>query len=325
MPQQSLNYAVGRVGALNRGALQAGHLERLLAARSYEEAQRTLSDIGFTTSDGADFQAAADEHVKKACELIQSVTPDENVTSCFQLRYDIHNLKVLMKSRFLAQKPAFLSTCGTMSVEMLRHAVADHTYHQLPAILAEAMEELEKQLAMKFDPMLIDAALDKAMYREIHFRLRGTKCPTAKKYFRAKADLQNLIMLLRVKSMRQDAKFFEKLYLEGGSVPLARFTKAFDEPDKLAKLLSPYGTKVYTAALQAALDHTRLPGLEKVADDYLYQLFKPFRYEMDKLETLVSYLVRKQREATDVRLIMAGKLNGFSNEAVLERMRELNG
>ena len=43
------------------------------------------------------------------------------------------------------------------------------------------------------------------------------------------------------------------------------------------------------------------------------------------MESIVSYLLQKQREATDVRLVMAGKLNGFTPEAVGERMRELDG
>ena len=73
------------------------------------------------------------------------------------------------------------------------------------------------------------------------------------------------------------------------------------------------------------MDPARLPFLEKTADDYLYHLFAQHRYDADSIEMLLSYLVQKQREATDVRLIMAGKLNGFKPEAVTERVRELHG
>ena len=79
------------------------------------------------------------------------------------------------------------------------------------------------------------------------------------------------------------------------------------------------------AALSAALNPQKLPQMEKVADDYVYGLFKPHRYDSDTLEMLLAFLLQKQREATDVRLIMAGKLNGFTPEAVAERVRELNG
>ncbi len=325
MPQPSIAYACGRIGTLGRDALKRTQIERLMAAHTYEEAKHTLLDIGFLSADGVDFQTAADQHVLKACRLIKDVTPDEQVMDSFLLRYDIHNLKVLIKSRFLAQSPEFLSKCGSMDVNMLRHAVADHTYGQLPEVLRETLEALEKKLAVKFDPMTVDAELDKAMYRQIFAWLKDTKAKTILTYFQAKVDLQNVVMLLRAGVMKKDGKFFEGIALPGGKVAPAAFVKAFHEPDRLGKLLQGYGNAVYQQVITAALNPAKLPMLEKVIDDYLYGLFVPYRYKIDALETLAGYLLQKQREATDIRLIMAGKLNGFQEEAVAERVRELHG
>ena len=44
-----------------------------------------------------------------------------------------------------------------------------------------------------------------------------------------------------------------------------------------------------------------------------------------QITALIAHLLRAQREATDVRLIMAGKLNGFKPEELEERVRELHG
>jgi V/A-type H+-transporting ATPase subunit C len=57
----------------------------------------------------------------------------------------------------------------------------------------------------------------------------------------------------------------------------------------------------------------------------LYGLFVPYRYETAAIEVPIAFLLQKQREAADVRLILTGKLNGFPPEAVQERVRELNG
>lgn len=326
MPQPSISYACGRVGVLRRTALHEAQLERLSAAHTYRDALRTLSDIGFAAADGADFQTAADLHVRKACQLIRAVTPDPDVTDSFLLRYDIHNLKVLFKSRMLAQKPQFLSECGTLSLERLRHAVLEHTYHQLPTALKTAMELLEKRSATSFDPMFCDTELDKALYRQVFLNLSQSRNATvAKKYFKAKVDLQNAIMLLRLKAMGKAEDFFANLALPGGDIAVAAYAKAFAEPERLVRELLRYGANVSQAALAASLDTTKLPYLEKVADDYLYGLFKGYRYEAESLEILIAFLLQKQREATDVRLITAGKLNGFAPEAVAERVRELHG
>lgn len=326
MPQPSIPYACGRVGVLRRDALRTAQLDRLLSARSYEDATRALTDIGFAAADSVDFQAAADQHVRKACELIQAVTPDPMITDCFLLRYDVHNLKVLFKSRYLAQKPQFLSRCGSLRVDRLQHAVAEHTYAQLPAELKAAMESLEKRLAAQFEPMVVDTELDKAMYRQIFQNLAQSRhASVPQRYFRAKVDLQNFIMLLRLKAMGEDAAMFSEIGLDGGHVSVKAYAAAFLENERLARPLRRHSAALYQAALAAAADPARLPYLEKVADDYLFGIFRANQYDAASMEMLLAYLLQKQREATDVRLIMAGKLNGFTPQAVNERVRELNG
>ena len=84
--------------------------------------------------------------MREACELIRAVTPCAEITDCFQLRYDANNLKVLIKSRQLAQKPQFLSACGTIPVEKLRHAVSERNYSALPTCLRDGLIALEKRM-----------------------------------------------------------------------------------------------------------------------------------------------------------------------------------
>lgn len=326
MPQPSISYACGRVGVLWRTALGRAQLERLAAARSYADAMRTLSDIGFCAPDSADFQAAADAHILKACELIRAVSPVPAVTDCFLYRYDAHNLKVLFKSRQLAQKPQFLSRCGTQDVEKLRHAVAEHRYNALPARFAKAMEALERSTAIRMDPMLTDAALDQAALSQAFDNLAQCRHEgTVRAYFRTKADLQNAVMLQRLKAMGKGADAFAEVTLEGGNLPAPELIKKFGETERLARLYLRYGAAVYQAVLAACLEPSRLPRLEKVADDYLFGLFSPYRFTADSIEQPLYYLLQRQREATDVRLILAGKLNGFAPEAVAERVREVHG
>ncbi len=324
MPQQSIQYALGRIGVQGKSALKDAQLERLYAAKSYDEARKTLMEIGFTDNESADFQTVADEHVQQACQLIRTITPQPEVTDCFQLRYDAHNLKVLLKSRFLARKPEYLSAYGTIDVEKLRHAVAEHSYHALPEIFRETLDKLEKQLAVKLDPMLIDVRIDQAMYRYAFAQLKGSKASPAYRYFQSKADLQNVIMLLRARAMKKNAAFFTDIALEGGTVPVAKLARAFEDSDRLPKLMSGYGVKLQIAVAKAALDPAALPALEKEMDDYLLGLFRDSKYQTDGMEPLIRYLLLRQREATDVRLILAGKQNGFSSEAVAERVRGLN-
>ena len=236
MPQMSIAYACGRVGVLRRTELHSAQIERLFAAPQFAEAQRVLADIGFAGTEQVDFQAAADTHIRKACDLIKSVTTDPKMTDCFFLRYDVHNLKVLIKSRQLAHEPEFLSKNGTLDLDMLKHCVADRSYALLPTQLAEGLKKIEKCIAVEFDPLLVDVMLDQAMYRQIFENLKGRENTLAYRYFQAKADLHNLAMLLRVKALKEDAAYFESLALPGGKAEIRSFVSGFADNDCLVRL-----------------------------------------------------------------------------------------
>ncbi len=325
MPQMSIPYAVGRISVLNKDALDTSRLERLLSAPSLREAQRALSEIGWESGEGLDYEQLSLQRVEQACRLVRDLSPEPEITDCFLLRYDIHNLKTLLKARCLGEKPAYLSECGTLPISKLTHAVTEHVYKDLPPILANAMAELEKRLAVKPDAMEIDVALDHALYELIQSKLPGTKSPVVRKYFQAKVDMVNFLMLLRSRFMGKDEVFLRRVILKHGSYPIDTWLKAAETPEKLPKLMMPYGKTVVSAAQAAVLESAKLPALEKAMDDYLLSLFKPYRIASFSLEPIIGYLLAVEREAAAVRLILAGKANGFPQEAIRERMRELYG
>lgn len=324
MPQRSIPYAMGRIRVLQKDALDTSRLERLLSAPSLKEAQRALSEIGWESGE-QDYEQMTLRHVEKACKLVRALSTDPDITDCFLLRYDIHNLKTLLKARSLGEKPAYLSECGTIPLTKLSHAVAEHVYRGFPKILKETLGDLEKRLAVKPDAMEIDVALDHALYEMIFEKLNGKKAPAVLRYFNARSDMVNVLMILRARAMDKDEAFLKHVLLKSGSYPMDKWLRAAAAPERLPKLLSSCGPKVVIAVQAAVMDKSKLPALEKAVDDYLLSLFEPYRIASFSLEPVIGYLLAAEREAAAVRLILAGKANGFPQEAVRERMRELYG
>ena len=325
MPQLSIPYAVGRISVLKKDALDISRLERLLAAPSLKEAQRALSEIGWEIGEGLDYEQLSLKRVEKASRLVRDLSPDTEITDCFLLRYDIHNLKTLLKARCLNEKAAYLSESGTLPLGKLTHAVAEHVYKDLPPILAKTMAELEKRLAVQPDAMEIDVALDHALYGMIFEKLAPKNAPVVRRFFKARVDMVNVLMILRTRTMGKDESFLKRVLLKNGTYPEDTWLKAAASPEKLPRLLDAYGKSVAVATQAAMLDHRKLPVLEKAMDDYLLSLFIPYRIASLSLEPIIGYLLAVEREAAAVRLILSGKANGFSQEAIRERMRELYG
>ena len=230
MPQDSIYYAIGRLSVLQKNRLDASKLERLLQAPTAQDARRALSEIGW--SDEGNYEQMAAGHVESACRLARELTTEEKIVDCYLLRYDVNNLKMLLKARCLGIEAEGLSLCGVYPVDTLRHAAAEHQYSALPETLKKPLDELEKRLALNVDPLDIDVTLDKALYDTIFAWLpKGER--TARQYFIAKVDILNLVMALRTLHMGKNEQFLKGLLLSGGTVSAETWLKTYKTPEEL--------------------------------------------------------------------------------------------
>lgn len=326
MPQGSVAYAVARIHVQERDALEASRIDRLLSAETYPEALRMLAEIGWAGADsGTDAETIAAEHVRGVCTLVRNITPCPMATDSFMLRYDGLNLKMLLKARCLGRPASSLSNCGVFSVDLLTHCVADHAYKLLPDALRGPLEEMEKTLAVREDALMIDTTVDKAVFSLIQENMRAVKSPVVRGYFTARADMLNAIMLLRARRMGRDAAFMKSMLLPGGQITQRQAEAAYDRPELIADMLERYGRAVKAAAALAVQDDGKLPGLEKAMDDALLRPFSDLKHSALRIEPVIGFILGAEREAAAVRLILAGKANGFSPEAIRERLRDLYG
>lgn len=325
MPQPSVAYAVGRVRAQARKPLGEAQFERLLMAASYEDAQRLLGEMGWPDTQDGDVDAVSIRMLEHYCKLLRDISPEPALTDTFLLRHDARNLKALLKARVLGTSPEGLSNCGTQPTEALRHAVTERSYSKLPPAFRQAMEGLEKQLALQVDPMVIDVRLDQALFAEIDQRMKSLKSPAVKRYFDTKADFHNAVALLRLQALPGHPLPLSTVLLPGGSISLKQWQAIAAKPETLAKAFSAYDISLRQLLVQAQHDPVQIPALEKAVDDALLDLFRPLRHEPFASEVLLGWLLAHEREAGAVRLIMAGKLNGFPHELIRERLRAAYG
>lgn len=325
MPQSSIAYAVGRVRAAARKPLGEAQLERLLASADYEEALRLLGEMGWAREQGTDIDRLSVSMLEDVCRQLRAITPDSELTDSFLLRHDAQNLKALFKARVLGTSPEGLSGCGTIPLDTLRHAVTEHVYKKLPPAFEAVMEALEKRVALSVNPMQIDVMLDQALYTEIARRMKTAKSEAAKAYFKGKADLGNAVAYLRLEAMHTQGVRLQDILLPGGDLSRETWQEIARNPEKLAPAFSAYGPALVKAIRNAQQDFKQVPALEKAADDYLLALFRPLRNEPFRVEVLLGWLLAHEREAAAVRLIMAGKLNGFPPEVIRERLRDAYG
>ncbi len=321
MPQDSIYYAIGRISLIEANAINSAKLERLLQANSAPELRRILVEYGWPDS-GNDEQNAL-EHIQNACKLVLELTTHVEMVNLFLLKSDVTNLKIILKASALNIEPELLSPNGTIEPEKLRLAAEEKRYDILPEELQTAVKEIEDIILQdNIDPMRIDIALDKA-YMSYVFNKLPKKQKLLHKYFTTIADTTNYAMAIRSMYLGKPYEFLKKMLLPGGNISESKWQKAYEEPENLPLLMQVYGGKLYQSAIAAFMDDTKIASFQKEADDKLLELFFPYKSSIDKDERLIGHLLMRDREAQAIRLILAGKENGFSNEIIQERLREL--
>ncbi len=324
MPQISHAYAVGRVRVLEQMLLNGQALDRLIACENLAEVLRALAEAGWgDAANKNEVDRLAERHIADACKLVREITPEPVITDCFLIKYDVLNMKVLVKARALGIPSAALSENGTIPADRLRRAVEERRYQDLPAPFAEALMRIDKKFLSEEDPLYVDAELDKAMGEYIQTALKCTKNEAIKRYFTDRADVVNLLIAIRCHRIGRGSALAKEMFIQGGEIDFAELSRIADEPEGVYRLIEH---RAFARPMKEALaqrDGEALAFIEKQSDDHLLSLIRRHKNEPLTMMPVIGYLLAKERECAAVRLIVIAKDARVSNDKLRLRLREL--
>jgi V/A-type H+-transporting ATPase subunit C len=306
----SYGYASGRLRVLETRLLNKASIGRLLEADTAREVLRLLAegDYGIALSefsDPADFEKALEIEMKRTYALIDELSHDPDLTQIFRIRWDFHNLKVLLKASYLKDLSPntddILVKFGTIPIEDIKLTI-------------------EPEAEKKGNTLL---------YNFIYARVADYVNPFLKGYFEAFADLNNIRNFIRVKILGGSIKILDAVLLPHGTLAKKLFLQQYEETienfvaDMVESDLTrtPYVGLVAEAVRGWEENHS-LAEFEKLIDNYLINYIKPAKYIIFGVEPLIAYLLAKENEIKLIRIIMTGKINDLPIEIINERLRD---
>ena len=321
MSENKYLYSVTRIRALETKLLDKTKIERMIEARNADEIIKILYETEYASSisemkDNEDYETVLSKELSNTYELLSEISPVPELTNLFLLRYDIHNLKTLLKSSYLGEdSDTLLSSIGTIPLNRLKGMVKEKDFRDLDPILKECVEGIIGEFTVNPDPQLIDVTLDKCLYNLMYKSARDNKSSYLMDYISKQIDLINIKSLVRVKAMGYGRDFLKKVILENGKLDYAFFNDMFDETlealiEKLA--FKDYG-KVVEEGISNYIKTNSLTKFEKLSDDFIFELAKKGKYVAFGIEPLVGYLMAKENEAKIIRMLMVGKINEIPN------------
>lgn len=321
-------FSTARVRSVEKNMLTGERAEKMIDAKTTEDALRVLDDCYYGSGDAInvdDYEILLTEEHKKTYDFITSIAPELDYFKMFLYPYDYHNLKVIMKSEYLGIEASnILINTGSIDVKNLKYSVKERDFLALTENMGNALKEIIEDFPKTNDPQIIDIILDKYCYDEMLKSAKSTNNQFIIDYVRMQIDAINIKSYVRLKKMNKSWDFFTKIFLDGGKIYEQIFIKNFDDPfDKFAENLLAYDFKeVFIEGTEALQETNKFTILEKLLDNKIIEHIKYAKYVPFGIEPLVGYLIGKDNEIKIARIILAGKTAGISPELIKERLRE---
>jgi V/A-type H+-transporting ATPase subunit C len=340
MDNTSFAQSVAWIRVLETKLLNENELERMVLAKDAKDAYKILNETDYSSHIGdiekvENFQEVINAGLNDAKDLITKIVPYKWVFNILWLRYDFHNMKVLLKAKNSDQKfedvKDYCFTFGAIPLEALKKYIMDG---EEPSFgLDEDLEKYIKEstkLAQadynKFDdPQMIDIVLDKRFCKaidEIALKTGNDFLITlTKKYI----DLKNIELFIRLKTQNRDESLLEKGFINRGTLGKYRFVDAFrkDITDFAEALKHTNYGGIIREAVKGYEDERSFVNLDKFSYNHLNDYIQWAKRSALGPEPVFAYFWAKKNNALIIRSIMVSKLNQVKPEDIRKMIRNL--
>lgn len=312
--------------------LTAAALERAAETASIKEALRMLSqnsDYDFTSQKGeSEYEDSLKAELARVYTLAYSLTEHTCLVDILACKYDYHNLKAALKAKHFPQRTAnpyiAVTKIEPARLERLFEDGIDPLKTELPMHLIEAAAAMREAFAKADTPQSIDIAADKAMFAHMLTLAAQTDSEFIVNYVKTAIDFYNIKALVRVKDMKKGTAFLSDCLANGGLTATDFFVENYSKT--LSAMLPVFYYKYFGDAMRLGVESYERTGnfsqLERMLDNLLVQYTKQARYITYGAEILFVYLLSKENEIRQVRILVTCKRNEIAPEALKERLRD---
>lgn len=312
--------------------LRGAALEKLIEARDFSECFRFVCDAFARRGEGVrrgedEYEKALTDELARAYDETEALlrAADGETRLLFPLRYayDCLNLKSCIKCEALSVSPdGMLTPCGCVPEQEVPQLVRLRDFSPFTPHMAQAAKDAVDRLSASGDPQVVDALLDRAAFADMRKTADDIGLPYLSALCAKKADLLNITAFLRCVRFEAGGRLFGELFLPGGTLPEAFFADC--RKGGAEALFSALGATVDYGEIGMFAEKTGVSfsDVEKTCDElYLAAALGARRVSFGP-EKALCYLIEKENEIRNVRIVLAGKKAALSKDAIRDRLRE---
>lgn len=314
-------YAVARIRAKELLCFGSPAMEQLMACKTYEECLRMLNEKGWGNgSAGQTPESLLDGERNKTWEQLRELVEDMSVFDVFLYANDYHNLKAAIKENYAPSHGADIySSNGTIDPAVFRQAADEHDFSVLPAGMRDAAEEAMSVLRETGDGQLCDIIIDKAALNAILQAGKASGDPLLAFYAEHTVATANIKTAVRCQKTGKSLDFIRRALAECDTLDVSLLAQTAVE--SFEAMIEYLGRTCYSGAAEALTQSAS--AFERWCDNQLIEKIRPQKYETSTIGPLAAWLLARENEIKTVRILLSGKRNGLSDDAIRERLREM--
>ena len=320
-------YTVARLRGMENRLLDASFLSRLMESPTLDDALKALAETPYSQWLGraaeAGFDKVIDDEMLATCRELGQFVPDSALLTLYRMPYDYHNVKVVLKSLFKVRggdpegrRHELLSPLGAVDPAELGAALEAEEYAHLPYGLGHLIPQCWLLWDQTKNAQGVELLLDRHLYASMLAVAETLKMPDITEWVRHKIDAENLRSAVRLQRMGVDPAGGLAFFHPGGTIRPDDVARLLGEPPETwGKLLSHTGIGAALDVLQDRSDlRSTLSDVSKALDEYLIRGLEGARYSMDAPANVLLYLLTKEAEARNLRIVLVCVASGLNRE-----------
>lgn len=329
MKRDAYVYASSRIRMQEKKLLTDSVMERLLLSHSIQEAVQILqetryADVFNRVDHPENFEEALRLELVKQANLLEDVAKDDTLTRLLFLKYDFHNIKIVIKEVLSEADYEHLRyPFGSLFLPQVREWISDSNKNPKESHIQQAIEKAREAYQRNQDAQELDFILDKAYFEELVGLSKEMRSDFFVDYARHYADFTNVLAYQRFRNQDQTKNTFDQIYIEGGFIAKEDFMNQYGKPseDILSFLKEKSPSPLLVDAYADYVETGKLTDLELARDNFAYRLAFQGTRVLYGPEVLYGYLLRVETEIQNLRIILSGKRAEVDTEIIRERIR----
>ena len=245
---------------------------------------------------------------------------DSSVFDVLALPKIYHNLKAAIKEvcTSYSNERAFYADDRYGRDQMVR-IIQDRDFSALPEAMRQVAEEALETMLHTRDGQLCDILVDRACLDAIEAAGQKSNAKVIRAYAESFVAVTNIKIAVRAARTGKSPDFLQKALAPCKAFDVRLLAQAaFAGEDALMEYLNQSGYSEAAEALEQSPS-----AFERWCDNAQIRAIKPQKYEVCSVGPLVAYVLARQNEIKTARIILSGKANSLSDDAIRERTREM--